>query len=40
MGVAYEKKINKNFEISIIFYIFAIEEFSYRYQSRGRQSFI
>lgn len=27
MGVAYEKKnINKNFEISIIFYIFAKEE--------------
>ena len=24
MGVACEKKINKNFEISIIFYIFAI----------------
>lgn len=24
MGVAYEKKINKNFEISIIFYIFAM----------------
>ena len=30
MGVAYEKIINKNFEISIFFYIFAIEEFSYR----------
>lgn len=26
MGVAYEKNINKNFEISIIFYIFAKEE--------------
>ena len=26
MGVAYEKKPFKNFEISIIFYIFAKEE--------------
>ena len=26
MGVACEKNINKNFEISIIFYIFAKEE--------------